>query len=265
MEARSKEKLTIGNGVAVRAFVKDLYEKVAGEEQHSCCWLSEGERIDLVAHAELLGYVREDIDKIPPEALMGLGSGNPLGFVDLGEGQVVIDLGSGAGVDSFLAANKVGKKGKVIGIDMTPAMVGRARALAERYGYENVEFRRGAVERLPVDSNSADVVISNCVLNLTTDKLKAFKEAFRVLEPGGCMVVADMVADGELSDYVKWCFESWTGCVVGLIQKEAYLELIRKAGFTNPVVLRERPFQKFGLGANSGDEIKSIQVRAEKR
>lgn len=223
-----------------------------------------GEKVDLVEHARLLGYAKEEIEKIPRESLMGLGSGNPLGFVCVGEGQIVLDLGSGAGVDSFVAANRVGKEGTVIGIDMTEAMVKRAQSIAERYGYGQVVFVVGTVERLPLRNDSVDVVISNCVLNLTVEKLAAFREAYRVLKAGGSMVVSDMVAEGEVSRYAQWCFESWTGCTAGLIQKEAYLALIGEAGLSNAAIVGERAFQKFGIGGNSGDEIKSIQVRAEK-
>jgi SAM-dependent methyltransferase len=264
VEARLQEGTGKRSNEAVREFVGDLYEKVAAEQEGACCWKSPGEEVNLVAQALLLGYLKEDIEKVPQESLTGLGSGNPLGFVDLCEGQVVLDLGSGGGLDSFIAASRVGEHGRVIGIDMTEAMVQKARMLGERYGYENVDFSLGTVENLPLDNDSVDVVVSNCVLNLTLEKLKAFREAHRVLKPGGCMVISDMVADGELSRYVKWSFESWTGCVAGLIQKKVYLALIRESGFGNLVVLNERPFQKFGVGNNSGNEIKSIQVRAGK-
>jgi SAM-dependent methyltransferase len=256
--------LTDNDGQATRESVRDFYNKVTDDGRSCGCGRNYTEGVDLIAHAQLLGYRREDIERVPQEALMGLGSGNPLGFVEVSEGQVVVDLGSGAGLDSFLVANKVGARGSVIGIDMTEAMVRKARAIAERYGYENVNFSVGTVENLPLDNDSVDIVVSNCVLNLTVQKLEAFKEAYRILKPGGSMAISDMVADGELSQYVKWCFESWTGCVAGLVQKEEYCELIREAGFNNPVVLRERSFQKFGVGGNSGNEIKSIQVKAEK-
>jgi SAM-dependent methyltransferase len=244
--------------------VRELYTKVVDEGNACGCAIGSAEGIDLVAQAQLLGYSREDIEAVPPEALTGLGSGNPLGFIELHEGQVVLDLGSGVGLDSFIAAPKVGASGRVIGIDMTEAMVQKARELGERYRYENVDFKVGVVEKLPFEDGCVDVVISNCVLNLTVQKVAVFKEAYRVLKPGGTMVISDMVADGELSSYVKWSFESWTGCMAGLIRKETYLEMILEAGFDNPVIVGERSFQKFGIGSNSGDEIKSIQVRAEK-
>jgi ubiquinone/menaquinone biosynthesis C-methylase UbiE len=122
----------------------------------------------------------------------------------------------------------------------------------------------GVVEKLALDNACVDVVVSNCVMNLTVQKLSAFKEANRVLKPGGWMVISDMVADGELTEYVRWSFEAWTGCMAGLVQKDNYLELIREAGFGDPVILSEQSFQKLGIGANSGDEIKSIVVRAQK-
>ena len=261
---RQRKMIVNKNGEAVRDHVRNIYGTVAGDQGLCGCSASSEDGFDLVAHAQFLGYAKEDIEKVPHEALMGLGSGNPLGGVEVNEGHVVLDLGCGVGLDSFIAARKVGASGRVIGIDMTEAMVERARTLAKFYGYRNVDFRVGVVEKLAVDNECVDVVISNCVMNLTVQKLIAFKEAYRVLKPGGCMVISDLVAEGELSDYVRWSFESWTGCMAGLVQKEDYLGVIREAGFNDPSILRERQFQKFGIGNNSGDEIKSILVRAEK-
>lgn len=246
----------------VKEFVKDIYGKVASESDVCSCCIDQSEDIDLFAQALFLGYSRGEIKNVPQESLMGLGSGNPLEFVALQKGQTVLDLGSGAGVDSFLAAKKVGDKGHVIGIDMTGEMVRKARILANRYGYQNIDFKEGDVENLPLDDESVDVVISNCVINLTPNKSATFREAYRVLKPGGSMVLSDMVADGELSEYAKWSFEAWTGCQAGLIQKQEYLELMEEAGFLNVAIVKERPFQKLGIGRNSGEEIKSIHVRA---
>jgi SAM-dependent methyltransferase len=248
----------------IKEFSKDIYGKVASEGEGCSCCINYAKDVDLVNQAVFLGYCEAEIREIPKEALMGLGSGNPLAFVSLAEGQTVLDLGSGAGVDSFLAAQKVGNSGQVIGVDLTEGMVQKARRLAHKYGYTNTSFKVGDVEDLPVSDESVDVVISNCVLNLTPNKLAVFKEAYRVLKPGGIMVISDMVADGEISEYVKWCFEAWTGCKTGLIQKQEYINLIKEAGFINVELRKERPFQKFGLGGNSGEEIKSIQVRAQK-
>jgi len=249
----------------VKEFVKDIYGKIADEGEVCSCCINYAEDVDLFEQAVMLGYSEEEIREIPKEALMGLGSGNPLSLIELQEGQTVLDLGSGAGLDSFLASKKVGEKGNVIGIDMTEEMVKRASAIAGQYGYQNIEFKVGGIENLPFDNESIDVVVSNCVINLTLNKLAAFKEVYRVLKPGGVIALSDMVADGELSEYVKWSFEAWTGCQAGLIQKQEYLELMKEARFTNVGILKEKPFQKLGIGNNSGGEIKSIQVRAFKK
>lgn len=251
-------------GANIKESVKDLYERVAGEGEVCSCCLDQSEDVDLFAQALFLGYREEDLRNIPSEALMGLGSGNPLALIDLHEGQLVLDLGSGGGVDCFLASRRVGETGQVIGIDMASAMVRRARSLAIQHGYENIRFGVGEIENLPLGDGSIDAVVSNCVINLTSDKLTTFKEALRVLKPKGRIVLSDMVADGELSEYVKWSFQAWTGCQAGLIQKQEYVALLQKAGFTDVEIVQERPFQKLGIGDNSGEEIKSIQVRAIK-
>jgi arsenite methyltransferase len=249
----------------IKELIKNIYGKIASNDEACSCWLQYSGGLDLFKQALFLGYSEEELREVPQEALMGLGSGNPLGFFELCKGQGVLDLGSGAGLDSFLAAKKVGDKGLVIGIDMSKEMVKKAQGLASKYGYTNIIFGVGEAEDIPLADESIDVVISNCVLNLTPKKLAVFKEAYRVLKPGGIMVISDMVADGEVTEYAKWCFEAWTGCKTGLIQKQEYINLIKKGGFINVVLLGERPFQKFGLGGNSGEEIKSIQVRGQKR
>lgn len=249
----------------IKVLIRDIYGKIASMGEVCSCWMSYVEDVDLVEQAVFLGYCEEEIRGIPKEALTGLGSGNPLAFIELQEGQTVLDLGSGAGLDSFLAAKKVGSSGQVIGVDLTEEMVKKARGLVHKYGYTNISFKVGDVEDLPVGDESVDVVISNCVLHFTPNKLVAFKEAFRVLKPGGSMIVSDMVADGEVSEYARWCFEAWTGCKAKLIQKQDYIEVIKKAGFRKVTILKEQPFQKFGIGNNSGEEIKSIQVRANKK
>ena len=249
----------------VKEFVKDIYGKVVSEGEVCSRCVSRSEDADLLGQALFLGYEEEEVRAAPREALMGLGSGNPLALIELHEGQTVLDLGSGGGLDCFLAASKVGGRGCVIGIDMTEGMVTKARMLARRYGYMNIEFGLGEIEALPLEDESVDVVISNCVINLTPYKLVTFEEVYRVLKAGGGIALSDMVADGELSEYVKWSYEAWTGCQAGLIQKQEYIELMQKAGFSNVEVLKERPFPKLGIGKSSGEEIKSIQVKALKK
>ncbi|MBM3149218.1 MAG: arsenite methyltransferase, partial [Chloroflexi bacterium] len=168
--------------------------------------------------------------------------GNPVALASLKEGEVVLDLGSGAGFDCFLAANKVGPKGKVIGVDMTPEMIEKARENASRGGYRNVEFRLGEIENLPVADNQADVIISNCVINLSPDKERVFKEAFRVLKPGGRLMVSDIVLVSQLPDSVKNSVAAYIGCISGAEMKDGYIKAIKAAGFQQVSVLDEAAF-----------------------
>lgn len=167
------------------------------------------------------------------ESTVSYGCGDPITLASLQSGQVVLDLGSGAGLDCFFAAKKVGETGRVIGVDMTPEMIDRARSSAKRMGIENVEFRQGYLEALPVDSSSVDVVISNCVINLSPDKTKVFAEAFRVLKPGGKLAVSDIVTDGELPEAVKQSLSAWAGCVAGAVEAEDYIGMMETVGFTD--------------------------------
>lgn len=187
-------------------------------------------------------YTDEDKELIPEGSDLGLGCGNPVALASLAEGETVLDLGSGAGVDCFLAAKKVGVKGKVIGVDMTPEMLDKARENAEKGGYTNVEFRLGEIEHLPVADNSADVVISNCVINLSPSKEMVFEEAFRVLKPGGRLMISDMVLVGDLPENVKNSIEAHIACIAGASKREEYLHFIEEAGFTNISVLDETSF-----------------------
>ena len=161
------------------------------------------------------------------------GCGDPITLASLTPGQTVLDLGSGAGLDCFLAAQKVGETGRVIGVDMTPEMIERAQANAKRVNAANVEFRQGYLEELPVDSGTVDVIISNCVINLSPDKAKVFTEAFRVLAPGGKLVVSDIVTDGELPDAVRKSLSAWAGCVAGAVEAKEYIGMMESVGFTN--------------------------------
>lgn len=167
------------------------------------------------------------------ESSISYGCGDPITLASLEPGQTVLDLGSGAGLDCFFAAKKVGETGKVIGVDMTPEMLERARSSAKRMSLTNVEFRQGFIEDLPVESGTVDVIISNCVINLSPDKSKVFNETFRVLKPGGKLAVSDIVTDGELPDEVKKSLSAWAGCVAGAVEAKDYIAMMESAGFTN--------------------------------
>ncbi|MBA7664096.1 Arsenite methyltransferase [subsurface metagenome] len=182
------------------------------------------------------------MDSVPDDANLGLGCGNPIALASLIEGETVLDLGSGAGFDCFLAANRVGKGGKVIGVDMTPEMIEKARENAEKGGYQNVEFRLGEIESLPAADNSIDIIISNCVVNLSPDKKKVFREAFRVLKPGGRLMVSDIVLLKELPDFIRKSVAAYVGCISGALMKAEYLATITEAGFQEVQVLDEAIF-----------------------
>lgn len=167
------------------------------------------------------------------ESAISYGCGDPITLASLQPGQTVLDLGSGAGLDCFFAAKQVGETGRVIGVDMTPEMIERARSSAKRMNITNVEFRQGYIEDLPVESNSVDVVISNCVINLSSDKSKVFAEAFRVLRPGGKFAVSDIVTDGPLPEAVKQSLSAWAGCVAGAVEAKDYIAMMESIGFTN--------------------------------
>ncbi|GFP34140.1 arsenite methyltransferase, partial [Candidatus Hakubella thermalkaliphila] len=170
----------------------------------------------------------------------GLGCGNPTALAGLKEGEAVLDLGSGSGIDVFLASKKVGDTGLVIGVDMTEDMVGKARAIASQFGYQNVEFMLGEIENLPVKDNFIDVIISNCVINLSTNKLKSYQEAFRVLKPGGRVLISDLVTEGEIPEDIKRSFPAWAGCIAGAMEKQEYLNTIKKAGFRVVAIVSEK-------------------------
>jgi arsenite methyltransferase len=176
-----------------------------------------------------------------PEADLGLGCGLPTQFAKIKKGDTVIDLGSGAGNDCFIARAETGETGKVIGIDFTPAMIEKARANADKIGYNNVEFRQGDIEQMPVGGNVADVIVSNCVLNLVPNKDGVFKEIYRVLKPGGHFSISDVVLLGVLPDGLRKDAEMYAGCVAGAIQKNVYMELIRLNGFTEITIQKEKP------------------------
>ena len=212
-----------------------------------------------------------------PDADLGLGCGLPTQFAKIKKGDVVIDLGSGAGNDAFIARHETGETGKVIGIDFTPAMIERARQNAEVRGFNNVEFRQGDIDEMPVTSNKADVIVSNCVLNLVPNKHKVFSEIFRVLKPGGHFSISDIVLEGNIPEKWKQVAELYAGCISGAIQKKEYLDIIEEAGFTNITLQKEKKIilpddilsnylsqEEINDYKNSNISIKSITVYAEK-
>ena len=188
----------------------------------------------------MIGDAYEGADGYVAEADLGLGCGLPVEHAGLQPGQTVLDLGSGAGLDAFIARRIVGAEGRVIGVDMTAEMIARARQNAQNSGFDNVEFRLGEIEYLPILSDSVDVVISNCVLNLVPDKAQAFREIYRVLKPGGRFCISDVVASQELPDWVSDIAEAYAGCVSGAVPREAYLELIRATGFSQVEIATEK-------------------------
>ncbi len=208
----------------------------------SCC--GDSSPVDL---SKSLGYSESDVQAVP-DANLGLGCGNPTAFAELKPGNVVLDLGSGGGFDCFLAAQKVGSSGKVIGVDMTPEMVEKAQANARKYGYLNVEFRHGDIEDLPVEDSSVDVIISNCVINLAPDKEKVFIEAFRVLKPQGKMFISDMVLLEDLPEELKNDSGLLAGCIAGAVLKEEYLRLLKKAGFSVEILNEDLDISKRQYG-----------------
>ena len=228
----------------IKKEVRKRYAEVA-KKGSSCCasaspCCGSGNLAQTISRA--IGYSDEELESVPESSNLGLGCGNPVALASLVEGETVLDLGSGAGFDCFLAANRVGKKGKVIGIDMTPEMIEKARENARKGNYKNVEFRLGEIENMPAADNSVDVVISNCVINLSPDKKRVFGEAFRVLKPGGRLMVSDIVLLQELPDFIKNSIAAYVGCISGAMMKDRYIETIREAGFQEVKVIDEAAF-----------------------
>lgn len=251
----------------VKDHVKRRYGEIAKTEcsscSSSCCSSSScGSPPKYVAWK--IGYSPDDVESVPEESVLGLGCGNPVALATLKEGETVLDLGSGGGIDVFLASKKVGTTGKVIGVDMTEAMVERAKATASKHGYMNVEFRLGEIEALPLEDESVDVVISNCVINLAPNKLKVFQEAYRVLRPNGRLFVSDLVTQGELPENVRSSFDAWAGCIAGALEKSDYLTKIAGAGFENVKVVSQKPYI-VEVSQELRGKIVSIQVEAHKK
>jgi arsenite methyltransferase len=241
----------------IRTAVRDRYAAIA-EKKSSCCSpvKTESEACCGPDCCEDLGYTDKDAAAIPEGANLGLGCGNPIALAEPKRGEIVLDLGSGAGIDVFLAAREVGPEGRVIGVDMTPAMIDRARANAAKGDYPNVEFRLGEIENLPVSDSSVDIIVSNCVVNLSPQKARVFREAFRALKPGGRMLVSDLVLDRPLPPETRESIEAYVGCIAGASLKQDYLGLIRDAGFQDVEIVRE--------GGYGTEPVRSVQVRAVK-
>ncbi|MBC7361938.1 MAG: arsenite methyltransferase [Candidatus Aminicenantes bacterium] len=231
--------------VEIKKIVRKRYAEAARTGQSCCAQLSSccGSKAETgLIEGPAVGYSEEELRAVPREANLGLGCGNPTALASLKPGETVLDLGSGAGIDCFLAAQRVGAEGRVIGVDMTPEMIERARASAIKGNYTNVEFRLGEIENLPVADSSIDVIISNCVINLSTDKLRVFREAFRVLRPGGRLLVSDLVLKKPLPPEVSQSFEAYVACVAGALIKDDYLEAIKTAGFKEVEILEEKSY-----------------------
>lgn len=251
---------------SIKQEVKARYGKIALVGNTESCCMPGSSCCDPgspMQSAKIVGYDVKELEAIPQASILGLGCGSPTGFADIQPGETVVDLGSGAGIDVFISARKAGDKGHVIGIDMTDEMLENARRNAKEHGYRTVEFRKGDVEKeIPVDKNSVDVVISNCVINLTTDKVAAFAEVHRILKKGGRMVISDLITNKEMPpeqvDAGKWC-----SCIDGALTKENYLDSIRKAGFEDVEVLQEN--LHMDADQTGGRRITSLVIRAGKQ
>lgn len=240
----------------IREIVRKKYGNIAQSRGSSCCGPSKSSCCCSTSApqkmSEEVGYSHSEIDAVPDGANMGLGCGNPTAIASLKEGETVIDLGSGGGFDCFLASKKVGKTGRIIGVDMTAEMIDKARRNAKTGNYNNVEFRLGEIEHLPAADNTADVIISNCVINLSPDKEQVFREMFRVLKPGGRITVSDIVLLGDLPKSILNSVAAYAGCVAGALHRDEYLKIAESVGFKNIEVLKEKVFD---TGFLSSDPI----------
>jgi len=252
----------------IKKVVREGYGKIAQKEGSCCapansCCGSQGRAQDI---SKRIGYSDEELKVVPEGANLGLGCGNPIALASLKPGEVVLDLGSGAGFDCFLAANQVGKNGKVIGVDMTPEMLDRARENVRKGNFENVEFRLGEIENLPVADNHVDVIISNCVINLAPDKKRVFREGFRVLKPGGRLMVSDIVLLQELPEEIRNSIGAYLGCVAGAVTKSDYIQAIQAAGFQGIKVIEEVTFptELLANDPTAREIVKNLNLPREK-
>lgn len=246
----------------VKRSVRKTYSKVATNSNSCCCSCGCGsaDQQTIEEISKNVGYSEEEL-KVVPESNLGLGCGNPTAFSNIKQGDTVLDLGSGAGFDSFLALKKVGPTGKVIGLDMTEEMIDKAATLGKERGFSNVEFELGDIENIPLDDNSVDVIISNCVINLAPDKSQVFKEAYRVLKSSGKMYVSDIVLLGKLTEEQLKDEDLLTGCVAGALHKDDYLAKMEKAGFIVNIIGEDK-----GISKTQYNElpIESIKIEALK-
>ena len=256
------------NAEEIKKIVREGYAKAVARNTSCCpagsCCGAAGQAKNI---SKVVGYSDSEMDAVPEGANLGFGCGNPVALASLKEGDVVLDLGSGAGFDAFLAAQRVGKTGRVIGVDMTPEMIEKARANAKKGNYTNVEFRLGEIEKLPVEDSSVDVIISNCVINLSPEKRKVFQEAFRVLRSCGRLMVSDLVLVKDLPDVIKESIEAYVGCLSGAVRKAEYLKLITRAGFQDVEVISESNYPVDAMFDNlkgAEDAVAGIKVSAKK-
>ncbi|MBU1912922.1 MAG: arsenite methyltransferase [Candidatus Omnitrophica bacterium] len=254
----------------IKEYVKEGYGRIAQQEGLCCptssCCGSTNQAQDI---SKAVGYSDSEMSAVPEGANLGLGCGNPVAIASLKEGEAVLDLGSGAGFDAFLASPRVGEKGRVIGVDMTPEMIKKACANAKKGNYRNVEFRLGEIEKLPVEDNFVDVIISNCVINLSPDKRSVFKEAFRVLKPGGRLMVSDLVLVKDLPDAIKESIEAYVGCLAGAVMKNEYIRFIENAGFKDIKIINQSNYPVDAMVCDKGinniaDSVVSIKIHAIK-
>lgn len=252
----------------IKKVVREGYGKIA-QKGGSCCAPASsccGSQELVTDISKKIGYSDEELKVVPEGANLGLGCGNPVALASLKKGEVVLDLGSGAGFDCFLAANQVGETGKVIGVDMTAEMLDKARENARKGAYGNVEFRLGEIENLPVADNHVDIIISNCVINLAPDKKRVFREGFRVLKPGGRLMVSDIVLLQELPEEIRNSIGAYLGCVAGAVTKNDYMQAIQAAGFQGIRVIEEVPFptELLANDPTAREIVKNLNLPREK-
>jgi arsenite methyltransferase len=246
----------------VKKLVRKGYGKIAKAQQQGCgCGCGSATNV-----SEQVGYSRTELGSVPEGADLNLGCGNPVALASLKAGETVVDLGSGGGLDCFLASKKVGAEGKVIGVDMTAEMLDKARANCKRGKYQNVEFRLGEIENLPIADNTADVIISNCVINLSPNKKQVFAEAFRILKPKGRLMISDMVLLKDIPQAILNNVSAYIGCISGAEKKDTYLKLIKEAGFRNVQIIQETimPFEALVSEATAQQILDELKMTKEK-